>query len=108
MLQIEEFRNYLEANSDDLGRIAVENKKASEDNENATSLLRGTNIALTKDELLSYVPSRVITDMLITRFFNNVAQSIRKSFYFITTLKSPLISIMFSHFARRNFSRRGK
>ncbi|KAF4631928.1 hypothetical protein G7Y89_g6212 [Cudoniella acicularis] len=76
MFQIQEFRDYLEANSGDLQRVAVENKKASEGNENVVSLLRSTNAPLTKEELLSYIPSRIVTDMLIARFFSHVSYGI--------------------------------
>jgi hypothetical protein len=37
------------------------------------------NAPLTKEELLSYIPSRAFTDMLIDRFFGHVIQLIRMS-----------------------------
>lgn len=75
MFQIQEFRDYLEANSDDLGRVAVENKKAG--GGDVISLLRGTSTPLTRDELLSCIPSRVVADMLVSRFFSHVSHDIR-------------------------------
>jgi hypothetical protein len=73
MFQVQEFRDYLEANSDDLGRIATEKKK---DTENTVSLLRGENTPLSKEELLSSVPSQSVTDMLVTHFFEHISNNI--------------------------------
>lgn len=52
-------------------------------NEDVVSLLRVTNAPLTKEELLSSIPSKVITDMLIARFFEHVSYMMRTSTFII-------------------------
>jgi hypothetical protein len=68
--QIEEFRNYLDDNHEQLERNALERRVVSKDVGRSPSLLRGTTTPASREELESYIPSRDVTDRLVNRFFS--------------------------------------
>lgn len=76
MCEIQEFRSFLEHQADNIERCAFENYALIKETGDNSSLLHGTGPHATKEELLSYLPSRAICDKLIARFFTAIWQAL--------------------------------
>ena len=70
--EIAEFRNFMHQNVCGLEEEAIENHHFKVENViDAPSLFKGTGSTVTQEEVLSFVPPRLIADGLVTRFFES-------------------------------------
>ena len=68
--EIAEFRTYLRENHKEIEREAFEHRDLmAATPQNTTSLLKGTTPPASKEEILSWIPPRIIADELISRYF---------------------------------------
>jgi len=78
--QIEEFRNYLVNNHKSLEKNALELRALSKDVRKTPSLLRGIATPASRQEIISYLPSPEVVEMLIDQFFTSYGLTIRLYF----------------------------
>ncbi|KAH8646378.1 fungal-specific transcription factor domain-containing protein [Tricladium varicosporioides] len=68
MSEVDELKNYL-VDTDEFERSALENRAILKGVQTPSSLLRGITAPPTQEDILSYMPARTITDVLVNRFF---------------------------------------
>ena len=64
-------------NHENLERKALENRALVKNSATPSSLLRGIVAPATREELLSYIPTRGIADKLVDRFFDFYGTTLR-------------------------------